>query len=175
MSNRNQDEENKIGCNVCGEMIDDFLYNSHMMSFHEDQVDESFMIIEIPGEEKSIERDVELSEVNENGECHICSKKFNIRRSLVRHIKNVHKNKEANQCHVCRKEVDNVKKHYEKLHSYLLFTCTICYRKFRSKLILDRHKEFNHVMARNYSCDLCGKTFISKNAISRHITVHEND
>ena len=147
-----------------------------MMSFHEDQIDEYFMIIEMPGDEKQTKEEaVEETEMNENGECPICSKRFQLRRSLVRHIKNVHKNKEANHCHVCRKEVEDVKKHYEKLHSYLLYTCSICYRKFRSKLILNKHKEFNHVKARNFTCDYCGKIFNSKIAITRHIDDHINN
>lgn len=171
-------EENKIGCDVCGEMIDDFLYNSHMMSFHEDQVDDSFIIDSIfEQKEKEIEIKLSQDETNlshaEEGECSICSKKFQLRRSLVRHIKNVHKNKEANHCHVCRKEVDDVKEHYEEFHSYLHYTCLLCHRKFRSKLILDRHKEFNHLLEREFSCDLCGKTFISKTTIARHVLIHE--
>lgn len=170
VENLNQDEDNKIGCNVCGEMVSDFLYNSHMMTSHEEKVDDSFIIINI-SEEKQNDDEDKLSE-NDQRECPVCSKRFRVRRSLVRHIKNVHKNKEANQCHVCRKEVEDVKEHYKTLHSYLQYPCLICHRRFRSKLILNRHVEFNHAVENQLICDFCGKNFTSKIAISRHVLIH---
>lgn len=168
------EEETLIECDICGEAVNDFLYNSHQINFHQESLAELFFHDSEIKEKKADEKDIDEEQ---SYVCSICSKDLKSKMSLTKHIKNVHKNKEGNNCHYCRKEVINIKEHYERKHYYLQYTCNICYRKFRFQKILDKHIRFNHVKDQEiidgeYICDYCGKVSSTKANLIKHILKH---
>jgi len=72
--------------------------------------------------------------------CEICGKKFNERRSLYHHRKNMH---------------------------ILKFDCDMCKRKFIDQQKLNAHK-ISHTKRLKNQCQLCGSTYLDKQRLKKH-------
>ena len=80
--------------------------------------------------------------------CHICSKIFNSKSSLTKHLVSFH--------------VD--KKDYR-------FKCDVCEKSFPAKSKLNRHMVM-HTGVRNFSCATCGNKFLTKPTLEQHERTH---
>jgi KRAB domain-containing zinc finger protein len=70
-----------------------------------------------------------------------------------------------------------LKKHLAEEHHSIRLVCNICglILKTRNKALLEHHKQTMHEGLKNWTCELCGKTYASKAALENHVKInHEN-
>ena len=136
-------------------------------------------------------------------QCQICQKWFTRPKILKSHIKNIHEAKKDYKCDVCGKTF--FKAGYLKLHSAACngkrdycdlcentfhnlkyhisfvhegqgdFKCNICFKHFRSTVILRRHINAIHEGHNNHKCEFCEKTFLKKVYLRNHINNNHNN
>ncbi|PNF25392.1 hypothetical protein B7P43_G09777 [Cryptotermes secundus] len=113
---------------------------------------------------------------NKPFECLICHKTF-VGRTGLNHHRKTHADadeKKDSMCEVCGKSFTrhalwtHVKSH-EKTHC-----CHHCNKCFSTASALRVHVTGTHLGCRSYQCEICGKGFIQKNHLIRHMKVHNN-
>ena len=106
-------------------------------------------------------------------ECPICHKTF-VGRTGLNHHKKTHVDgdeKKDSVCEICGKSFTrhalwtHVKSH-EKTHR-----CSHCNKCFSTASALKFHITGTHLGCRSYQCEVCGKSFIQKNHLIRHMKV----
>jgi len=91
--------------------------------------------------------------------CHICSKEFENKTLLVRHIRR-HKTS-AQPCHLCGQMVKELQVHIKIQHlekDKLRYFCDLCGRGYKGYASYAFHKA-GHTGERNYSCATCAKNY----------------
>ena len=72
-----------------------------------------------------------------------CSKEYQTKYNLLRHINVNHLKKKTGKCNICQKEFidyENLKEH-QNIHSDIKpYVCQLCGKGFRNKCMLTRHK-----------------------------------
>ena len=60
------------------------------------------------------------------------------------------------------------------MSSVTLYCCTVadCGKFYRSKVSLKRHVETIHYQLRDFKCDTCGDTFVTKQNLEEHVYLH---
>ncbi|XP_069668751.1 uncharacterized protein [Periplaneta americana] len=113
---------------------------------------------------------------NKPFECPVCHKTF-VGRTGLNHHKKTHADddeKKDSMCEICGKSFTrhalwtHVKSH-EKTHC-----CHHCNKCFSTASALRVHITGTHLGCRSYQCEICGKGFIQKNHLIRHMKVHDN-
>lgn len=110
--------------------------------------------------------------------CHICAKNFATRTGLNEHMSTIHRPREHGQvqCTECGKWLMNNRclRSHIVLHSNEEYKCDQCDYVTKKKLLLNRHLVTKHSQARPFVCDLCGRTFKMKRALTVHLAQHGN-
>ena len=99
--------------------------------------------------------------------CEKCKKVFTRSKDLRFHEKNC---KECN-CIVCGKTFKDtilLKKHVKIHNPEDTRTCDICNKTFCSRQALGRHKESVHSKNNSFACNTCEKLFSTKGSLNRH-------
>lgn len=108
--------------------------------------------------------------------CHICAKNFSTRTGLHEHMVTIHQPREKGQmqCTECGKWLMNNRclKTHMILHSNAEFRCDQCDYVTKKKVLLNRHLLTQHSNDRPYVCNLCGRDFKMKRALTVHIAQH---
>jgi len=99
--------------------------------------------------------------------CLACSKRFSTFRSLHRHRKNTHgeKNHNCNQCNKSFRSPEQVKMHEKRVHMSQNFICQHCGKNFSSSSSLKEH-ETRHALV---ACSICKQTFESREIKNLHV------
>ena len=105
--------------------------------------------------------------------CVECENTFTSRKTLKRHVDNVHLKKGAVSCHLCDKTFSNdsaLQRHNSNVHLKKgVASCHLCNKTFYDDSSLQRHNKNVHlkkgVVA---SCLLCDKTFYDDSSLRRH-------
>ena len=77
-------------------------------------------------------------------------------------------------CEYTATESSNLKKHIQSVHEGLRYTCTLCKSTFHENNRLKKHVayvHFNETRA-HFTCNECGKQFLSKKSYESHNNTH---
>ncbi len=108
--------------------------------------------------------------------CNLCSKAFNQKSTLTRHIRIVHEKLKPYSCNECEKTFstkDIIYLHTLKEHPLSNpkpFSCDICIQSFYDKKALRRHK--NKHKKSVFECDICHKMCVSQEYLDKHKNIH---
>ena len=117
--------------------------------------------------------------------CEICKQRFQVEKSLIRHMNDIHTNIEMGQkcpeCEVVLSSTATLKRHQDTVHGEVSYSCEQCEEKFTRKNNLKRHLEEVHGFERRlnldfsaaefilkFQCTECGKRFPRKFSLQRH-------
>ncbi|KAJ0169301.1 hypothetical protein K1T71_015185 [Dendrolimus kikuchii] len=107
--------------------------------------------------------------------CKLCKYKTVELHSAMNHCKVKHKRDSAGSLHctqclsICKTPQD-LDEHMRREHA---FCCNECGTKFKGKHTLRSHKARVHAIKREYSCELCRKTFKRQSRLESHMAGHE--
>lgn len=130
--------------------------------------------------------------------CVKCNKVFRRRDNLDRHNESYHPTlndqEEANKilsgaeikingeiayhCEVCKRNISNPNRfisHYRGHYSENKFTCDLCGKQAKTQHQLNTHIKNIHLNIRNYKCDICSKSFYTKQACEEHRRIHTGE
>ncbi|XP_059610567.1 zinc finger protein 892-like [Phlebotomus argentipes] len=110
--------------------------------------------------------------------CNICGRKFVQKEILKRHVV-VHSGDKPFKCHHCDKQFTQkeiLRQHINRKHTenpvVELHKCFLCPKSFYHASGLSRHLLVH--AGRTFPCETCGKEFVDKSALKRHIgTIHK--
>ncbi|XP_056632942.1 PR domain zinc finger protein 15-like isoform X1 [Diorhabda sublineata] len=107
--------------------------------------------------------------------CDECHKVFNHKTNLIIHRKR-HKQSEKYNCPICNKILGSYKTYrkHTKIHEGCSYKCDICDRIFMRSDNLKVHKESVHFAAGKETCEICKKSFKTKNLLKKHIKLHDS-
>ncbi|XP_055623982.1 oocyte zinc finger protein XlCOF28-like [Toxorhynchites rutilus septentrionalis] len=101
--------------------------------------------------------------------CHICDKRFHLKRELRIHLESVHGGKRF-ECHICGKVVNwqkTLASHMREHSRDLKYTCTVCDTSFPSSAKLKLHQSTAHGRER-FKCGACDASYWSDKMLARH-------
>ncbi|XP_011343668.2 zinc finger protein 62 [Ooceraea biroi] len=162
-------------CNICGFHFSD----ANILALHKQLVHEQDSI-NIP------------SKILKNYSCHLCSKVFKMRGSLMVHMRVAHVgrnlgslpkdqteltcNDDGYNCPTCGKKFkkeQHVIQHL-KTHEGKQWECDICSKMFTTKYFLKKHKRL-HSGEMPYKCKICDKSFTFQQSYHKHRLYHKDD
>ncbi|CAK9807987.1 Zinc finger protein 567 [Anthophora plagiata] len=128
-----------------------------------------------------------------NYSCHLCSKVFKMRGSLMVHMRVAHMgynlgslakggqielifNENKYNCPTCGKKFkkeQHVVQHL-KTHEAKQWECDVCNKMFTTKYFLKKHKRL-HSGEMPYKCNICNKTFTFQQSYHKHRLYHKDD
>ncbi|XP_076233718.1 uncharacterized protein LOC143178772 isoform X2 [Calliopsis andreniformis] len=128
-----------------------------------------------------------------NYSCHLCSKVFKMRGSLMVHMRVAHMgynlgslakggqgelvfNENKYNCPTCGKtfkKEQHVIQHL-KTHEAKQWECDVCSKMFTTKYFLKKHKRL-HSGEMPYKCNICNKTFTFQQSYHKHRLYHKDD
>ena len=150
-SEKENEEEPVIYCSECSFKSDDYnLLINHLMT-HDDGSDEQ--LIEDEHEEPQIDQDVKVVMVKNNRyyQCHVCSRKYQLKKRLYCHIKRKHAGIKMLKCRFC------------DFKTFLL-----------CNLKLHLHEQHEISDPNKYRCIVCGYEDENKDSLLEHLKTHEN-
>nr|XP_040045658.1 zinc finger protein OZF-like isoform X1 [Gasterosteus aculeatus aculeatus] len=106
-----------------------------------------------------------------------CGKYFQLKNSLLGHVRRTHRVDEPYVCNTCGKRFphESVLKAHKRVHSdEKPFSCELCGKEFRYNSDLKAHMKV-HNGERPYSCTTCGKTFSRPSHLKAHIRLHSGE
>ncbi|XP_012145178.2 uncharacterized protein LOC100878750 [Megachile rotundata] len=141
------------------------------------------------------EKDLNIVPENllKNYSCHLCSKIFKMRGSLMIHMRVAHMgynlgsltkggqiefilNENKYSCPTCGKQFkkeQHVMQHL-KTHEAKQWECDVCSKMFTTKYFLKKHKRL-HSGEMPYKCNICNKTFTFQQSYHKHRLYHKDD
>jgi KRAB domain-containing zinc finger protein len=167
-----QTAKDKIPCETCGQMF----ANKYLLTYH-------------------IEWDHPTQDAIDQIECncHNCNLAFPSATVLNVHLGKCLDDSKNFPCEICIKignsdaaggNIDYkwksgiaLKKHVSEAHHLIRLVCNICglVLKTKSKALLEQHIQSSHQGLKNWTCELCGKTYATKSALETHVGItHEN-
>ena len=117
------------------------------------------------GYDTSIHYTIEHQNVFDQGgkdnQCLICERKLSSKRSLTRHVKNLHFKKQ--------KSTLDLEKQKDPKNLKGMYLCGICKKTFNWEYNLAIHIKTIHEGIKEYACTSCSLKFPSKFNLSRHV------
>ncbi|KAL0132583.1 hypothetical protein PUN28_000383 [Cardiocondyla obscurior] len=164
-------------CNICGfHFPDTNILNLHRQLVHEQDTSSG------------------LEKVPKNYSCHLCSKVFKMRGSLMVHMRVAHVGHHSDSfskddqieaaypgdagytCPTCGKKFkkeQHVVQHL-KTHEGKQWECDTCSKMFTTKYFLKKHKRL-HSGEMPYKCKICDKSFTFQQSYHKHRLYHKDD
>ncbi|XP_063380475.1 zinc finger protein 2-like [Cydia fagiglandana] len=111
-------------------------------------------------------------------ECDICQKKFRLRNSILRHIRDFHQKEKNHQCKLCNKAffgIVSYKTHLQSHSNERHYKCKECDKAFKTMEYLRKHSRITHSDVKNFKCELCGKCFKRSSDRNNHMRTHTGE
>ena len=109
-------------------------------------------------------------------ECRFCQKKFNNKKQIQGHWKQVH-SVVRYECQLCDKSFktrDGLSKHKNYHTGDRPYSCTTCGQSFADPSACKNHEKYQHAeIDPSVSCDVCGKSFKRMREMKRHKVIHD--
>ncbi|XP_077943434.1 uncharacterized protein LOC144386362 [Gasterosteus aculeatus] len=109
--------------------------------------------------------------------CKKCGKYFQHKKTLLAHMRKVHRVDEPYVCNTCGRRFihESVFQNHKRVHSdEKPFSCKICGKDFKFSSGLKGHMQI-HTGERPFSCNTCGKTFTLKSHLTFHTRIHTGE
>ncbi|KAJ9591445.1 hypothetical protein L9F63_002051, partial [Diploptera punctata] len=183
-----------VKCDICGFTFDD----SSILAIHTQLVHSTLCSKDTSNNRKECTKGGEqekMSDEKRQFPCHLCSKAFKMRGSLMVHLRVAHSSiigsgksllgkvdpdnhseERKFGCHLCNKSFrkeQHLTQHL-KTHEGKQWECDVCSKMFTTKYFLKKHKRL-HTGETPYSCDTCGKTFTFQQSYHKHLLYHSDD
>lgn len=131
---------------------------------------------EIINTKNNMKKDDKIKREGAGFQCVHCGKKIASKDKFKLHLR-IHMDERPYTCHICGKQFRvpaGLNRHIRDVHVGLKeFSCDICSRTFASKATRDDHRRV-HTGERPYVCDSCGKTFKTKACLYTHNKSHSD-
>ncbi|XP_062558683.1 zinc finger protein 391-like [Armigeres subalbatus] len=102
----------------------------------------------------------EPSKATEGYECNVCSKRFDERRKLARHMESHSQCRlKCEQCGIFLKSRSSLNSHRQRHQQGKRFECGVCQKRFAGAKDLKTHQKVHDEQAERFTCDQCGKDF----------------
>lgn len=125
--------------------------------------------------QKSSKLNDQVSDIDCQLKCSMCSKSFKSSAKLFMHQHKYHNNGSSLQCPICLKNFNsqaNALVHVRAHTQEKSYKCHICSIGFCDSSTLKKHLR-THTGEKPYECHLCPKRFTQSGNLKRHLTVHE--
>ena len=110
--------------------------------------------------------------------CNSCEKRFYERQKLSYHEEAVHIKSGKFRCSICLKNLggrNHLNRHMKSHLNIKDFVCFHCGRAFVQKIAMERHIDVVHNKMKLLSCHVCGKNFGQSGDRNRHIRIHHSE
>ncbi|CAG9771246.1 unnamed protein product [Ceutorhynchus assimilis] len=162
----NLDNDNIISCDICSfTFTDKNILEMHQKLLHQTSPDEKTG--------------------KYSYHCHLCSKRFRMRGSLMVHLRVAHygfSNRidlpqrllDSEDSDKSLKEVDAANKSVLRPQDCKQWSCDVCAKMFTTKYFLKKHKRL-HTGEMPYSCTICQKSFTFQQSYHKHMLYHSSE
>jgi KRAB domain-containing zinc finger protein len=168
----NKERDKPIECEICHRMCDTLTgYTVHKL-FHEASKNERV------GSKEPKEKP---KETKEEWICEQCGKVFKSVSGYQCHILTIHtKSDRIWQCEVCSKICANklaLKDHKRNSHKVQESPCNVCFKVFRTKVLLRKHMMYHDETKRTFKCQFCPDKpgYFTNVALKRHQRSHNGE
>ncbi|KHN88940.1 Zinc finger and SCAN domain-containing protein 10 [Toxocara canis] len=127
------------------------------------------------------ERDPPSKEWLQDINCDFCDEKFKSQNQLREHCNFVHLNLRPYECRICNMKFarkGGLNRHNLTVHSDFVYPCPYkecTHAGFKCSKALSAHIRSVHTHVRPYKCEQCGKSFVRRNDLRTHETMHSAD
>nr|XP_040044140.1 zinc finger protein 664-like isoform X2 [Gasterosteus aculeatus aculeatus] len=107
-----------------------------------------------------------------------CGKYFQLKNSLLGHVRRTHRVDEPYVCNTCGKRFiyKSTFETHKTVHSEEKpFSCKTCGKHFKCSSYLKFHMTQVHTGKRPHSCSTCGKTFTKTSHLKSHLLIHSGE
>lgn len=159
--------EHRVCCQFCDVRVKDYGYLfKHIKKLHMDH----------PGCNAALDHIRPLMKTH----CPICYKEVSCISNISSHVKQCHAIEDTSVvCPSCKKTYKtflSLRQHIRQCHQpedkRYRYVCDICKSSFTEKRSLKEHINCTHETTQIFSCDECGKTFLTKGRLRRHKYIH---
>ncbi|XP_041470863.1 zinc finger protein 624-like [Lytechinus variegatus] len=109
--------------------------------------------------------------------CDICGRGFRIKKAVQDHKRRIHRTQKMRFfCSVCNKgfaDKGNFTKHERRHKGVRPYVCLQCGKGFTAKHVLNTHIKAMHTEKKDFSCNICGKTFSLNQNYTYHMFRHK--
>nr|CAI5857397.1 unnamed protein product [Callosobruchus analis] len=109
----------------------------------------------------------------DDGICALCDRKFENKKSLLRHLLTSHRSvieaAKKLRCKSCNNEVDNIQRHLETIHNHKGNLCPICSKTFsESGMVIDHFKMSHLQVMAKLTCAVCKLVYANMEGLLAH-------
>lgn len=164
--------EAKLKCDICGRLISKPNFSAHQR-FHTAQKFECDTCGAKLVSKRSLHRHIlEVHQKFGRKECPHCFKTFSEGTGFKRHMAR-HSEDGFVSCDICGKSINKyLLTYHRKIHDAPIFNCQLCDKTFTSKRSSERHVAQVHERSTQQTCEICGKKMCDISAYRRHLETH---